>query len=188
MILRPQELDGAFLVEIEPAEDHRGFYAQSFSEREFSEHGLVGTYVEGGISYNARRGTVRGMHMQLPPHAQAKLVRCTRGAIHDVIIDLRSDSPTHGRWLALDLSASERNALYVPEGFAHGFQTLEDDAEVSYQLSDYHHPEAEFGVRWNDPWFGIEWPIDDVVISDRDRNFDDFRGSLAEPRGNGGRV
>jgi dTDP-4-dehydrorhamnose 3,5-epimerase len=176
MILRPQELDGAFLVEIEPAEDHRGFYAQSFSTREFKHHGLAESFVEGGISYNARRGTVRGMHMQLAPHAQAKLLRCTRGAIHDVIVDLRSESPTYAQWLAVGLSASDMRMLYVPEGFAHGFQTLEDDVEVSYQLSDYYDPQAEFGVRWNDPQFGIEWPIDDVVISDRDRSFGDFRG------------
>jgi dTDP-4-dehydrorhamnose 3,5-epimerase len=176
MILRPQKLEGAFLVEIEPAEDHRGFYALSFSAREFRDHGLTASFVEGGISYNARRGTVRGMHMQLAPHAQAKLVRCTRGAIHDVIIDLRTGSPTHGQWLAVDISASDRKALYVPEGFAHGFQTLEDDVEVTYRLSDYYDPEAEYGVRWNDPRFGIEWPIDQVVISERDRGFDDFRG------------
>jgi dTDP-4-dehydrorhamnose 3,5-epimerase len=176
MILRPQELDGAFLVEIEPAEDHRGFYAKSFSAREFSDHGLADSFVEAGISYNARRGTVRGMHMQFAPHAQAKLVRCTRGAIHDVILDLRRESPTYGRWFAVDLSASGTTMLYVPEGFAHGFQTLEDEVEVSYQMSDYHHPEAEFGVRWNDPWFGIDWPIADVVISPRDQSFDDFRG------------
>jgi dTDP-4-dehydrorhamnose 3,5-epimerase len=175
MILRPLELDGSFLVEAEPAEDRRGFYARSFSAREFNDHGLAGSFVEGGISHNARRGTVRGMHMQLEPHAQAKLIRCTRGAIHDVIIDLRDGSPTRGRWVAVDLSPSEMNLLYVPEGFAHGFQTLEDDAEVTYQLSDYYDPEAEFGVRWNDPRFGIDWPIADVVISARDQSFEDFR-------------
>jgi dTDP-4-dehydrorhamnose 3,5-epimerase len=175
MILRPLELQGAFLVEIEPREDHRGFYARSFDARAFKSHDLAESFVEGGISHNARRGTVRGMHMQLPPHAQAKLVRCTRGAIYDVIIDLRRDSPTYGRWFAVELSASGTTMLYVPEGFAHGFQTLEDDVEVSYQLSDYYDPEAEFGVRWNDPRFGIEWPIDDVVISDRDRSFGDFQ-------------
>ena len=176
MILRPLELGDAFLVEIEPAEDHRGFYARSFSGREFAERGLAESFVEAGISRNHRRGTVRGMHLQLEPHAQAKLVRCTRGAIRDVIIDLRSGSPTHGRWLATDLTASDARQLYVPEGFAHGFQTLEDDVEVSYRLSDYYDPEAEFGVRWNDPRFGIEWPIDEVVISDRDRSFPDFEG------------
>jgi dTDP-4-dehydrorhamnose 3,5-epimerase len=176
MILRPLELDGAFLVEIEPHEDHRGFYAQTFSAREFREHGLPESFVEGGISHNARRGTVRGMHMQIEPHAQAKLIRCTRGAIYDVIIDLRDGSPTRGQWVAVDLSPSEMKLLYVPEGFAHGFQTLEDDAEVNYQFSDYYEPEAEFGVRWNDPWFGIDWPIADVVISPRDQSFDDFRG------------
>jgi dTDP-4-dehydrorhamnose 3,5-epimerase len=176
MILRPLELEGAFLVEIEPAEDHRGFYARSFSGTEFAERGLAESFVEAGISRNSRRGTVRGMHLQREPHAQAKLVRCTRGAIHDVIIDLRSGSSTHGRWLATDLVASDARQVYVPEGFAHGFQTLEDDVEVSYQLSDYYDPEAEFGVRWNDPRFGIDWPIDGVVISERDRSFADFAG------------
>jgi len=176
MILRPLAADGACLVEIEPREDHRGFYAQSFNAREFRAHGLTEFFVECGISYNARRGTVRGMHMQLAPHAQAKLVRCTRGAICDVIIDLRRGSPTYERWFTVDLSASGTTMLYVAEGFAHGFQTLEDDVEVSYQMSDYYHPEAEFGVRWNDPWFGIKWPIVDVVISARDKSFGDFGG------------
>ena len=176
MILRPLELEGAFLVEIEPAEDERGFYARSFDAREFGDRGLTAAFVEAGISHNPRRGTVRGMHMQLEPHAQAKLIRCTRGSIQDVIVDLRSGSPTQGRWLAARLSSSDGKQLYVPEGFAHGFQTLEDDVEVAYQLSDYYDPGAEFGVRWNDPRFGIEWPIDGVVISDRDRSFPDFEG------------
>lgn len=176
MILRPLELEGAFLIEIEPAEDERGFYARSFDAREFEDRGLTTAFVEAGISRNSRRGTVRGMHMQLEPHAQTKLVRCTRGTIHDVIVDLRAGSPTHGRWLANRLGSSDGNQLYVPEGFAHGFQTLEDDAEVAYQLSDYYDPGAEFGVRWNDPRFGIEWPIDGAVISDRDRSFPDFEG------------
>ena len=175
MILRPVDLEGAFLVEIEPSEDNRGFYAQSFTAREFEARGLVGSFVEGGISHNARRGTLRGMHMQLAPRAQAKLVRCTNGAIYDVIVDLRRDSPTYTRWVAVDLTASGRESLYVPEGFAHGFQTLVDGAEVSYQLSDYYDPEAEFGVRWNDPRFGIDWPVDEVVMSDRDRSYGDFQ-------------
>jgi dTDP-4-dehydrorhamnose 3,5-epimerase len=176
MILRPLELEGAFLVEAEPAEDDRGFYARSFDARKFAERGLPTVFVEAGISRSARRGTLRGMHMQLEPHAQAKLVRCTRGAIHDVILDLRENSATRGRWLATPLASSEPAQLYVPEGFAHGFQALEDEVEVTYQLSGYYDPEAEFGVRWNDPRFGIEWPIDEVVISDRDRSFPDFEG------------
>jgi dTDP-4-dehydrorhamnose 3,5-epimerase len=175
MILRPLELAGAFLVELEPAEDRRGFYARSFDSREFRARGLAESFVESGISFNSRRGTVRGMHVQLAPHPQAKLVRCTRGSIQDVIIDLRRESATYGRWLAVELSVSGGKLLYVPEGFAHGFQTLEDEVEVTYQLSDYYDPGAEFGVRWNDPRFGIHWPIEEVVISDRDRSFDDFR-------------
>jgi len=136
---------------------------------------VTATFVEGGMSYNARRGTVRGMHMQLAPHAQAKLVRCCRGAIYDVIIDLRKESASYGRWVALELSASGKTMLHVPEGLVHGFQTLTDDVEVLYQMSAYYHPEAEVGVRWNDPRFGIRWPIADVVLSERDRNFADFR-------------
>lgn len=177
MNLRPLATAGAYLVEVEPHSDHRGFYALSFSAREFRAHGLTDSFVEAGISQNARRGTIRGMHMQREPHAQAKLVRCTRGAIHDVIVDLRRESPTYGQPLAVGLAAAGMEMLYVPEGFAHGFQTLEDDVEVSYLMSDYYHPEAEFGLRWNDPWLGIEWPIaDDVVISARDKGFDDFEG------------
>ena len=183
MILRPLELDGAFIVEIEPHEDHRGYYARSFSTREFEARGLVGSFVEGGISHNARRGTIRGMHMQLAPHGQAKLIRCTRGAIYDVIIDLRDGSPTRGKWVAVELTPSEMELLYAPEGFAHGFQTLEDDAEVTYQLSAYHHREAEVGVRWDDPSFGIDWPIADVVISPRDQAFDDFPGRAPDRPG-----
>jgi dTDP-4-dehydrorhamnose 3,5-epimerase len=175
MIFRPLAVAGACLIDIEPHEDHRGFYAQSFSAREFTTHGMTATFVEGGMSYNARRGTVRGMHMQLAPHAQAKLVRCCRGAIYDVIIDLRKESASYGRWVALELSASGKTMLHVPEGFVHGFQTLTDDVEVLYQMSAYYHPEAEVGVRWNDPRFGIRWPIADVVLSERDRNFADFR-------------
>jgi len=175
MIFRRLAIAGPCLIDIEPHEDHRGFYAQSFSAREFTTHGVTATFVEGGMSYNARRGTVRGMHMQLAPHAQAKLVRCCRGAIYDVIIDLRKESASYGRWVALELSASGKTMLHVPEGFVHGFQTLTDDVEVLYQMSAYYHPEAEVGVRWNDPRFGIRWPIADVVLSERDRNFADFR-------------
>jgi dTDP-4-dehydrorhamnose 3,5-epimerase len=175
MIFRPLNLAGACLIEIEPHEDHRGSYARSFSAREFGAHGLTATFVECGMSYTARRGTVRGMHMQVAPHAQAKLVRCSRGSIYDVILDLRRESASYGRWLAVDLSMSGRTLLYVPQGFAHGFQTLTDDVEVAYQMSAYYHPDDEVGVRWNDPRFGITWPIADVVVSERDASFAAFR-------------
>ena len=175
MIFRPLAVAGPYLIDVEPHEDHRGFYAQSFSAREFRTHGLIETFLECGISYNTRRGTVRGMHLQIAPHAQAKLVRCSRGAIYDVIIDLRRESASYGQWLAVDLSMSGRTLLYVPEGFAYGFQTLTDDVEVTYQLSAHFQPDAEVGVRWNDPRFGITWPVADVVVSERDRSFADFR-------------
>ena len=175
MIFRPLAVAGACLVEIETHEDQRGFYAQSFSAREFNAHGLTGTFVESGISYNAKRGTVRGMHLQNAPNAQAKLIRCSHGAIHDVILDLRRESASYGRWLAVDLSMAARTLLYVPEGFAHGFQTLTDDVEVTYQMSAYYRPDAEVGVRWNDPRFAITWPLADVIVSERDRSFADFR-------------
>lgn len=176
MIFKPLEIAGACLIEIEPREDHRGFYARSFSVREFEANGLKASFVEGGVSYSARRGTVRGMHLQAAPHAQAKLIRCTRGAIYDVMIDLRRASPTYGRWAAVALSAPGTTMLYVPEECAHGFQTTADDTEVTYQLGAYYHPEAEIGVRWNEPRFAIPWPIADVIVSDRDRSFDDFQG------------
>ena len=175
MIFTPLSLTGAWLVEIEPRDDHRGFYARSFSAREFKERGLVDAFVEGGISHNRRRGTIRGLHLQRAPHAQAKLVRCSRGAIYDVIVDLRPESPTYCRWLSVELSASSQTTLFVPAGFAHGFQTLDDEVEVVYQMSDYYQPAAEFGVRWNDPRFGIAWPLDEIVMSERDRTFADFR-------------
>ena len=176
MIFTPLALEGACLVDVEPQEDERGFYARTFSAREFEAHGLTGSFVECGLSSNARRGTIRGLHLQVAPYAQAKLVRCCRGAIHDVIIDLRRESRTYCQWVAVDLKASASTMLYVPKGFAHGFQTIEDDTEVTYQMSDYYRPDAEAGVRWNDPRFAITWPIADVILSARDRSFDDFRG------------
>jgi dTDP-4-dehydrorhamnose 3,5-epimerase len=175
MIFKPLAVAGACLIEIEPREDHRGFFARSFSAREFTTHGLTASFVECAISYSPRRGTLRGLHMQIAPHAQAKLVRCSRGAIYDVIIDLRRESASYGQWVGVELSASGKTMLHVPEGFVHGFQTLTDNVEVAYQMSAYYRPEAEAGVRWNDPRFGITWPIADVILSERDRSFADFR-------------
>ena len=163
---------GAYVVEIERLEDERGFFARTFCSKEFSARGMKGEFVQCNISFNSRRGTVRGMHYQASPHEEAKLVRCTAGAIFDAIIDLRPNSPTRGRWFTAELSAANRRMLYVPEGFAHGFQTLEDGSEVLYQTSRFYVPEASAGVRWDDPAFGIVWPpVEARIISSRDRSY-----------------
>lgn len=174
MIFTETALKGAFIIEPELLEDERGFFALTWSEEEFVRHGLNPRVVQSNLSFNKRRGTLRGMHFQAAPYAQAKLVRCTAGAIYDVIVDLRSDSTTFKRWTAVELSAGNRLMLYVPEGFAHGFQTLEDNTEVSYQMSEEYVPESAQGVRWNDPAFGINWPAADRTIIDRDQKYPDF--------------
>jgi len=175
IIFRETKLKDAYVIEPEQFEDARGFFARSFSQSEFEAHGLRSQFVEAGISFNLRRHTLRGMHFQAPPHAQAKLVRCTRGAIYDVMVDLRPDSPTYKQWVAQELTARNRLMLYIPEGFAHGFQTLEDESEVFYQLSAAYTPVSERGVRWNDPAFAIEWPATDgLTMNERDRTYPDF--------------
>lgn len=175
IIFRETTLKGAYVIEPERFEDARGFFARSFSQSEFEAHGLRSQFVEAGISFNLRRHTLRGMHFQAPPHAQAKLVRCTRGAIYDVMIDLRPDSPTYQQWVAQELTARNRLMLYIPEGCAHGFQTLEDETEVFYQLSAAYTPTSERGVRWNDPAFAIDWPTTDgLTMNERDRTYPDF--------------
>jgi len=176
VIFTETKLKGAFLVEPERFEDERGFFALSWSGAEFAARGLSARLVECNISFNRRRGTLRGMHYQLAPHAQAKLVRCTMGAVYDVIVDLRPDSPTFRQWVAAELSAENRLMLHVPEGFAHGFQTLEDGSEVFYQMSDVYAPESARGVRWDDPAFRIEWPPGERIIIARDREYPDFQG------------
>ena len=168
MIFTETKLKGAFIIDIEPREDERGFFARSWGEDEFKKHGLNPRLVQCNISFNKKRGTLRGMHYQIAPFAEAKLVRCTTGAIYDVIIDLRNDSPTFKKWFSVELSAENRRALYVPEDFAHGFQTLVDNTEVFYQMSEFYHSECSRGLRWNDVAFEIEWPISDVVISEND--------------------
>jgi dTDP-4-dehydrorhamnose 3,5-epimerase len=175
IIFKETKLKGAFVIEPEKFEDQRGFFARSFSEQEFSAHGLRAQFVEAGISFNLRKHTVRGMHFQAPPDTQAKLVRCTRGAIYDVVLDLRPGSPTYKQWFAQKLTAQNRLMLYIPESCAHGFQTLEDESEVFYQLSAGYAPASERGVRWNDPAFGIKWPeTESVIINERDRTYPDF--------------
>lgn len=175
IFFRETRLKGAYVIEPERFEDHRGFFARSFSQIEFEAHGLRSQFDEAGISFNLRKHTLRGMHFQAPPHAQAKLVRCTRGAIYDVMIDLRPDSPTYKEWFAQELSAHTRLMLYIPEGFAHGFQTLEDETEVFYQMSEGYARASERGVRWNDPAFAIDWPVTDgITLNERDRTYPDF--------------
>jgi len=174
MIFKEARLKGAYITEIEPLEDERGFFARTFDQKEFEERGLNPCIVQCNVSYNKKRGTVRGMHYQIAPYQEAKLVCCTKGAIYDVALDLRLDSPTLKQWIAVELTAENRRMLYIPEGFAHGFQTLEDNTEVFYQMSEFYHPESAKGVRWNDPAFGIVWPDDIRVISDKDRQYTDF--------------
>lgn len=174
MIFTETALPGAFVIEPELFRDERGFFSLIWSEKEFAEHGLESRLVQCNVSFNLKKGTLRGMHYQLAPYTQAKLVWCLRGSIYDVIIDLRRDSPTFRKWVAVDLSASNRLMLYVPKGMAHGFQTLEDNTEVFYQMSEVYAPESASGVRWNDPAFSITWPADPRTIIDRDQNYPDF--------------
>lgn len=171
MIFTETKLKGAFLIDIEPREDERGFFARSWCEDEFAKYGLNTRVVQCNISFNKKRGTLRGMHYQSEPFPEAKLARCTAGAIYDVILDLRPNSPTFKQWVSVELTAENRRALYIPEGFAHGFQTLEDNTEVFYQMSEFYHPECARGVRWDDPAFGIEWPIEEIIISVSDKQF-----------------
>ena len=176
MIFTDTKLAGAYLVELERNEDERGFFACNWSQREFAERGLVSEFVESNVSFSRKKGTLRGMHYQAAPHGQVKLVRCTAGAVYDAIIDLRRDSPTFKQWTAVELTAGNHLTLYVPLGFAHGFQTLTDDSEVTYQVSSVYHPESAAGVRWDDPAFGIRWPEGERVIIARDREYPDFSG------------
>ncbi|MDD4601159.1 MAG: dTDP-4-dehydrorhamnose 3,5-epimerase [Negativicutes bacterium] len=162
---------GAFIVEIKMLEDERGFFARSFCQNEFNELGLDMCTAQCNISFNNRKGTLRGMHYQDVPHQEAKLVRCTKGAIYDVIIDLRPDSSTYKQWCAIELTENNYRQIYIPKGCAHGFQTLTNNAEVFYQMSDFYYPEFSKGIRWNDPAFKIEWPLLAVTISERDKNY-----------------
>lgn len=171
MRFHPTPLGGAFVVEPARIEDGRGFFARSFCQEEFRARGLSPVVAQCNLSWNRRKGTLRGLHFQLSPHEEAKLVRCTRGAIWDVIVDLRDDSPTRLRWHAVELSADNRLGFYVPEGFAHGFQTLQDDSEVLYQMAEFYHPDLARGVPWNDPKIGIAWPLADPILSERDRSY-----------------
>jgi dTDP-4-dehydrorhamnose 3,5-epimerase len=165
---------GVFAVEAEPAEDERGFFARTFDRDAFAERGLALEVAQASVSFNARRGTLRGLHLQTPPHEEAKLVRCLAGSAYDVVVDLRGGSPTQLRWLGLELSAARRNALYIPPGLAHGFLTFADACELEYLISAPHELGAAAGVRWNDPAVGVEWPFPPSVISERDASFPDI--------------
>ena len=177
MMITETKLKGAFLIEPRRFEDERGFFARVWSEAEFAAHGIAARFVESNLSFSRRKGTLRGMHFQTAPYAQGKLVRCTRGAIFDVGIDLRPGSPTFKQWVGAELSADNRRLLYLPGEFAHGFQTLEDDTEVFYQVSAVYAPGHDGGVRWDDPAFRIEWPpAGERVIIARDREYPDFEG------------
>lgn len=175
MIFQRTPLPDAVLIQLEPHGDDRGFFARTWCQREFQEHGLDPRLVQCNLSFNRSKGTLRGMHYQQAPYGEAKLVRCVRGALHDVIIDLRPHSPTYKQYFGVELSAENRSALYVPEGFAHGFLTLEDDTEVFYQMSQFYSAAHSRGLRWDDPAFGISWPAAVRVISERDRAYPDFQ-------------
>jgi len=175
MIFKETKLRGAFIMELEKFEDDRGFFAHSWSPKDLIERGLEALLVESAISFNKKKGTLRGMHYQEAPYGQTKIVRCTMGSMYDVIIDLRTGSPTFKQWVGLELSGSNRLMLYIPKGFAHGFQTLEDKTEVFYNMSDIYAPDSSRGVRWNDPAFGVLWPLPrNVIMNERDRSYADF--------------
>ncbi|GJL56746.1 MAG: dTDP-4-dehydrorhamnose 3,5-epimerase [Nitrospirales bacterium] len=174
MIFKETHLKDALIVSIEKREDPRGFFARAWCSRELEGHGLRTNFVQANISQNHKKGTLRGMHYQLAPHEEVKLVRCTRGAIYDAIIDLRPDSPTYKHWVGVELTAESRDMLYVPEGFGHGFQVLQDDSEVFYEVTQFYHPEAERGVRYDDSSFGITWPLQVTEISEKDNGWPKF--------------
>ena len=174
MFFTEAKLKGAFVIGLDRKADLRGFFARTFCVQEFEAHGLSPRVVQCNMSYNRHRGTLRGMHWQAPPSAEAKLIRAVRGSVLDVIVDLRPGSPTYLQHVAVELTASNGQMLYIPEGFAHGFQTLEDETEMFYQMSESHAPEQARGARWNDPAFGISWPLPDPIMSDRDRTWPDY--------------
>lgn len=169
------KLPGVFEIHIEAKPDERGFFARTWCQKEFEAQGLAANLVQCSLSFNKRKGTLRGMHYQIAPYEETKLVRCTRGAIYDVALDLRPQSPAFKEWVAVELTAEKRNMLYVPQGCAHGFLTLEDGSEVVYQMSEFQHAESARGVRWDDPAFQIKWPAKVEVISERDRTYPDFK-------------
>lgn len=175
MIFEETTLKDAFIIKLEEFGDERGFFARAWCQKEFEKQGLENRIAQANLSFNLRKGTLRGMHYQVSPYEETKLVRCFRGAIYDVIVDLRPSSPTYGQWIGVELTAQNRWALFVPRGFAHGFQTLEDETEVFYQVSEFYTPGAERGARYNDPTFAIEWPLPVSVISDKDATWENYQ-------------
>jgi dTDP-4-dehydrorhamnose 3,5-epimerase len=174
MIFTETELKGAFILDVKRFEDERGFFGRTYCAQEFEEYGLNTNVIQCNISFNKKKGTLRGMHMQLAPHAETKLVRCTQGAIYDVIVDMRANSATFKQWIGVELTADSYRMLYIPEGFAHGFFTLQDNTEITYQLSNSYVPAAERGYRWDDPAFNIQWPAEPSVISEKDKSHAPF--------------
>ena len=174
MIFTETPLRGAWLIDPEPVEDERGFFARTYCRTEFERHGLNPNLVQCNLSFNRKKGTLRGMHYQVAPRQEAKVVWCVSGAVFDVIVDLRPESPTYRRSFAVELSAGTQRMLYIPEGLAHGFQTLRDDSSLFYQMSEFYAPECARGARWNDPAFGIRWPAAPAVISPKDAAYPDF--------------
>jgi len=179
MIFVETPLRGAYVIEVEKHEDERGFFARSWCVQEFSSKGLDTQLVQCNVSFNKRKGTLRGLHYQMPPHAETKVVRCTKGALYDVIVDLRADSPTFLKWFGVELTATNYRMLYIPKRFAHGFQTIEDDTEIFYQMSEFYAPQAARGIRWNDPRVGVVWPETDRTISKKDQEYVDLEPAFA---------
>jgi dTDP-4-dehydrorhamnose 3,5-epimerase len=176
VIFKETKLRGAYIIEATPIKDDRGFFSRAWCKREFEEHGLDSNIVQCNISYNLKKGTLRGMHYQKNPYSETKYIRCIKGSLYDVIIDLRENSNTYGQWIGVELTEENKKALYIPKGFAHGFQTLEDNTYVYYQVTEYYTSEAEGGVRWNDPQFNIIWPIKEpIVISSKDSSWPLFK-------------
>ncbi len=170
MIFTETKLKGAYLIDIQKLEDERGFFARTWCEHEMADHGIDMHIVQANTSLNLKKGTLRGMHFQKSPYEEAKLVRCIRGSIYDVIVDLRTESPTFKKWFGVELTADNYKMIYIPERFAHGFITLEDNSEITYMMSQFYTPGYEAGFRWNDPAINIQWPMNAVVISEKDRN------------------
>ncbi len=169
------KLKWAFIIELEPIRDERGFFTRTFCKKEFEKHGLNFSIMQSSVSYNEKKGILRGMHYQKKPREEAKLVCCIKGSIYDVIIDLRPDSHTYCKWVSVELSDKDYKMLYIPEGFAHGYQVLENDTVVSYHMSEYYHPESSAGLRWNDPLFSIKWPdVNNITISNKDSAYPDY--------------
>lgn len=174
MIFVKTNLKDAYIIELEKFKDQRGFFARTYCREEFNEHNIQFPIVQANISYSKKKGTLRGMHYQRKPHRESKLISCRQGAIYDVIIDIRPESPSYEQWTGIELNERNHRTLYVPEGFAHGFITLEDETKVAYPVSEFYKPDVEMGIRWDDPAFKIDWPAEVEVVSDKDKNWPDF--------------